>query len=112
MKKGIMEITDAIIVHKADGDNVRPAKRTVREYKRILHFLQRATPDWDSIVLPVSSIENNGHDEVWKEIVHFKNKMQQNGYWEIRRREQISSWLDRKSVGRERVEIGMADVRG
>src|SRR5690625_1991262 len=44
MKKGIMETTDLIIVHKADGDNVRLAKRTVREYKQILHYLQPATP--------------------------------------------------------------------
>src|SRR5690625_7154221 len=56
MKKGIMEITDAIIVHKADGDNVRPAKRTVREYKRILHFLQSVTLVWISFVLQVLSM--------------------------------------------------------
>src|SRR5690625_2919772 len=93
MKKGIMEITDAIIVHKADGHNVRPAKRTVREYKLILHYLQRATPDWDSIVLPVSSLENSGHEEIWKVIGQFKEKMQQSGYWEIRRQEQNSSWF-------------------
>lgn len=39
-----MELADAIVVHKADGDNVRLAKKTVSEYKQILHFLQPATP--------------------------------------------------------------------
>src|SRR5699024_20665 len=57
MKKGIMEITDLIIVHKADGDNVRRAKRTAREFKQILHYLQPATPGWLSTALPVSSYE-------------------------------------------------------
>src|SRR5699024_9167752 len=38
MKKGIMELTDLIVVHKADGKNKRLAKRTVREYRQILHL--------------------------------------------------------------------------
>ena len=46
MKKGIMELADGIVVHKADGDNVKKAKKTVREYRQILHFLQPSTPGW------------------------------------------------------------------
>lgn len=93
MKKGIMEMTDAIIVHKADGNNIRSAKRTVREYKRIIHFLQRATPGWDCVVLPVSSLNNSGHEQVWEVIKQFKNEMMQNDYWNIRRQQQIISWF-------------------
>src|SRR5690625_3769270 len=74
MKKGIMEITDLIIVHKADGDNLRLAKRTVREYKQILHLLQPATPGWSATSLAVSSHKNTGHDEVWQLILDFKEK--------------------------------------
>lgn len=93
MKKGIMEITDLIIVHKADGENVRLAKRTVREYKQILHFLQPATPGWESTAVPVSSLKNTGHEEVWELITTFKEKMEKTNFWEKRRHEQTKSWF-------------------
>ena len=75
MKKGIMELADGIIVHKADGDNVRPAKRTMQEYKQILHFLQPSTPGWMSTSLAVSSIEKTGLDKVWDMLMEFENTM-------------------------------------
>lgn len=93
MKKGIMEITDLIIVHKADGENERQAKRTVREYKRILHHLQPATPNWEATALPVSSVKLTGHKDVWEYALKFQEKMQKTGYWEKRRKEQIRSWF-------------------
>ena len=93
MKKGIMEITDLIIVHKADGDNVRLAKRTVREYKQILHFLQPATPGWEATAVPVSSLEKTGHDKVWEIITEFKSKMEKSNYWQERRQGQTKSWF-------------------
>lgn len=93
MKKGIMEMVDAFIVHKADGDNLRVAKRTIREYKRIVHFLDQATPGWDSVVLPVSSLENTGHEDVWKQVENFKKEMKKSGYWDKRRQEQNLHWF-------------------
>lgn len=93
MKKGIMETVDLIVVHKADGENRRLAKRTVREYKQILHFLKPATPDWVSTALPVSSYEKTGHDDVWKQITTFKEKMIETNYWETRRQEQTKDWF-------------------
>jgi len=93
MKKGIMETTDLIIVHKADGDNVRLAKRTVREYKQILHYLQPATPGWQSTAIPVSSLQKTGHENVWELITSFKEKMMESNFLEERRQEQTTSWF-------------------
>ncbi|MFD2129750.1 methylmalonyl Co-A mutase-associated GTPase MeaB [Pseudogracilibacillus auburnensis] len=93
MKKGIMEITDLIIVHKADGENRKLAKRTVREYKQILHYLQPATPGWQSTALPVSSLQKTGHKEVWELIQAFKEKMLESNFWKTRRQEQTKSWF-------------------
>ena len=93
MKKGIMEITDLIIVHKADGENVRAAKRTVREYKQILHYLQPATPGWESTALPVSSYMKTGHADVWEMILSFKEQITETGFWEKRRQDQVKSWF-------------------
>lgn len=93
MKKGIMELTDMIVVHKADGKNIRAAKRTVREYKRILHYLQPATPGWTSQPFPVSSYEKTGFTEVWDTILKFQQQMKESNYWNTRRNDQTRDWF-------------------
>jgi len=93
MKKGIMELADAIVVHKADGDNVRLAKKTVSEYKQILHFLQPATPGWMSTAMPVSSWEKRGLEKVWNTIGEFRQIVEANNYWSIRRQNQTRDWF-------------------
>ncbi len=93
MKKGIMELTDLIVVNKADGANERPAKRTMREYRQILHVLQPASPDWSSTATVVSSINRTGFERVWEIILEFKETMLENNYWETRREEQTSDWF-------------------
>ena len=93
MKKGIMELADGIVVHKADGDNLRLAKKTVREYRQLLHFLQPASPGWTTTSLPVSSIEKTGLEDVWKTILSFKETMEGSGYWEGRRQSQTKDWF-------------------
>lgn len=93
MKKGIMEIVDLIVVHKADGDNYANARKTMREYRRILHALQPATPDWETTALLVSSIENTGHDKVWQKIKDFKRLTTANGFFTNRRRAQLEHWF-------------------
>lgn len=93
MKKGIMELADAIVVHKADGDNKRLAKKTVSEYKQILHFLQPATPGWMSTAMPVSSLEKQGLDKVWQTIEEFKQVVESNNYWATRRQNQTKEWF-------------------
>ncbi|MFC5557844.1 methylmalonyl Co-A mutase-associated GTPase MeaB [Ureibacillus thermophilus] len=93
MKKGIMELADGIVVHKADGDNVEKAKKTVSEYKKILHLLQPATPGWLSQALAVSSYEKIGLKDVWEMIGSFEKQMKESGYWYIRRKEQTSDWF-------------------
>ncbi|WP_342515264.1 methylmalonyl Co-A mutase-associated GTPase MeaB [Sporosarcina sp. FSL K6-1522] len=93
MKKGIMELADGIVVHKADGDNLRLAKKTVREYRQLLHFLQPASPGWTSTALPVSSIQKTGLDDVWNTILLFKEAMENSNVWERRRQSQTSDWF-------------------
>ncbi len=93
MKKGIMELADMIVVHKADGDNLKLAKKTVREYKQLLHFLQPASPGWTSTALPVSSLAKTGLNDVWEKVLSFKRKMESNHSWEKRRNSQTKDWF-------------------
>lgn len=93
MKKGIMELVDMIIVHKADGDNIPLARKTVREYKQLLHLLQPASKGWMGKSLPVSSYERTGFNEVWNFVLEFKETMIGNDYWELRRNHQTKDWF-------------------
>jgi len=100
MKKGIMELADAIIVHKADGSNEKLAKKTVAEYKQILHFLAPSSPNWQTPALAVSSLYKIGLDVVWENILHFQQVMKEKSVWQHRRREQTIEWFKTMIVDR------------
>ncbi|MFO1443546.1 methylmalonyl Co-A mutase-associated GTPase MeaB [Bacillus sp. Bva_UNVM-123] len=93
MKKGIMELADAIIVNKADGPNEQLALQTKAEYNRILHFLQPATKGWQSKAFTCSAILYKGLDEIWDMIRAFEKKTKTSGAFIDRRREQTREWL-------------------
>jgi LAO/AO transport system kinase len=94
MKKGIMELADAVIVNKADGPNEKAAKKTKEEYSRILHFLQPATKGWETVALTSSAVHSKGIDEIWKTISNFEVKTKESGAFADRRRSQTKEWLN------------------
>lgn len=100
MKKGIMELADAIVVNKADGHNESLAKKTVAEYKQILHFLAPSAPNWTTPALAVSSLHKKGLDLVWETIKSFEGKMTQQHFWQNRRKEQTVNWFNEMIVNR------------
>ena len=93
MKKGIMELADAIIVHKADGTNEASAKKTVSEFKQILHFIQPATVGWKPVALPVSSYKKTGLEDVWQTIDQFRKLTTESGVFEQTRSLQQKQWF-------------------
>ena len=93
MKKGILELADAIVVHKADRDNEDRAKKTVAEYKQMLHFLQPATEGWTTRPLAASSLENRGIDEIWSMVEEFQEIGESSGHWKRRRQNQTKDWF-------------------
>ena len=93
MKKGIMELADAIVVNKADGDNKLPAQITQAEYNRILHFLQPATPGWQTKAYTISSMEGDGIQELWESIQEFVKQGKAMGVFAGRRKEQTKEWM-------------------
>ena len=93
MKKGILELADAILVHKADSGNLPLAEKTVREYKGIVHFMQPATEHWKTRVLAVSSIEHTGIREVWDMAEAFEANAKEHGIFDKRRQSQTKDWF-------------------
>lgn len=93
MKKGIMELADAIIVHKADGSNKPVADKTRKEYNRILHFLQPATKGWTTKAYTCSSMTYEGIEDVWHVIQAFEQRTKESGVFADRRKVQSKEWL-------------------
>jgi LAO/AO transport system kinase len=94
MKKGIMELADAVIVNKADGPNEQTAKKTKEEYTRILHFLQPATKGWQTAALTSSALQDKGIEEIWETIRAFQSFTKNSGIYDERRRLQTKQWLN------------------
>jgi LAO/AO transport system kinase len=93
IKKGILELADAIAVNKADGDGAARAERAAAEYRSALRLLRPASPDWDPPVLTVSALERRGMDRVWAIVEEHRRRLGASGALERKRREQRQAWL-------------------
>lgn len=93
MKKGVMEICDAILINKADGDNCIRAKTAQTEFRNMLHYLRPATQGWTSRALTCSALYNEGIDELWQVIEEFQNLTKGSGVLMERRKNQTLDWV-------------------
>jgi LAO/AO transport system kinase len=93
IKKGVMEIADAIVINKAEGDNRPKADLARRQYLNALHILQPRSPDWQVPVLLCSALKGEGIAEVWQTIDCFRTTMKNNGHFDKRRSTQSLDWM-------------------
>ena len=93
IKKGILELADAIAITKADGDNIEKAKKAAGIYQNALHFLRLASPTWVPPVLVCSAVEKTGIPEIWQTVLDHRNKLANTGELEQKRRKQALDWL-------------------
>lgn len=93
IKKGVIELADAIVVNKADGDNVARARLAQAEYERVLHFLQPATEGWRTRAHLCSALEGSGVPEVWAEVKRFQEAISASGVFQGRRAAQNVEWM-------------------
>ncbi|HRW34313.1 MAG TPA: methylmalonyl Co-A mutase-associated GTPase MeaB [Thermotogota bacterium] len=94
MKKGIMELADAILINKADGENIKKAQTTQSEFNRILHYLQPATVGWPTKAYTCSSLSGVGIPEIWDVIQQFLKHTKDNGFFIERRHSQAIEWMN------------------
>ncbi len=93
IKKGILEIADAIFINKADGENQARAEAAGKELAMALHYLAPTTKDWQQQVATCSALTGNGIKALWQTILDFKQIGRQNGCFEERRRQQARDWM-------------------
>lgn len=88
IKKGIMEMADSVVIHKADGDNIQKAKTARSEFARALHFFPPQASGWRPKVVTASALTGAGVAEVSKLVSEFTEWQKAKGFWESRRRQQ------------------------
>ena len=93
IKKGIMELADAIVVNKADGDNLERAKVTQGEYERMVEFIRPATEGWQTHAYRCSALKKTGLLELWAVMREFEKVTKKSGVFENRRQRQTLSWV-------------------
>ena len=93
IKRGIMEMADAIVINKADGDNIRKAKLAKTEFNRALHLFPAKKSGWTATTATCSAVTGDGIPEVWETISKFLQLTNDNSYFNDKRVEQNEYWL-------------------
>ncbi len=93
IKKGVVEIADAIAVNKADGENLMRARRTCGEYAQVLQYITPYTLGWQQVALLCSALEGRGLEEIWQLIGRFIGLLRDEGRLEGMRGRQNVDWF-------------------
>ncbi len=93
IKKGVVELADALVVNKADGPMKAVAERTRGEYAAALDLIRDSGDGWRPRALVASALEATGIDEVWETILEHHERMKRSGEFERRRSDQARAWL-------------------
>jgi len=93
LKRGIMEMADALCITKADHGNEQAARRARLDYQSALHLFPPAPSGQVQPVLLTSAVGGSGIAEVWTVIEQYAAATRQSGYFEQRRQQQQLQWL-------------------
>ena len=93
IKKGVLEIADAIAINKADGDNIQKAEQARKAYEYALHLLKPASSLWSPPVLTCSAKELTGIQNIWETILDHRKRNIEAGEIELKRKQQALAWM-------------------
>jgi len=100
IKRGIMEISDAIIINKCDGNNVERCRIAATNFRNALHFFPAPESGWQPKVMCYSGFYGTGIEEIWQMVYQYFDFVKDNGYFEYRRNEQGKYWM-RESINEQ-----------
>ena len=93
IKRGIIEMADAIVINKADGSNKKPAALARSEFERALHLYPPKQNGWTPKAVSCSALQNEGIDAIWELISSYFLLGNKTGFIEKRRQEQNKNWF-------------------
>jgi LAO/AO transport system kinase len=94
IKRGIMEMADLILINKADGDNLKAARKAKNELELALMLLPPHPDGWKVPCLTVSALNRRDMPQIWDKLSDFLNHTQKSGYFTSQRKNQAGKWLD------------------
>ena len=98
IKKGVLELADAIAVNKATGITLKKPKWRKKTMKQRFSFLRPASPNWSPPVLTCSARELTGIEEIWAVVLKHREIM--TASCELEAEPQSRPWMDVVSGGR------------
>jgi len=93
IKKGVMEIADAILINKAEGENRSRAELARQQYQNALHLIKPKSKNWQVPALLCSALHNEGIREIWQTVEQFAEQMKSTGEFHEKRRLQAHDWM-------------------
>ncbi len=109
IKKGILELADALVINKSDGESVNLATRTRSQYQSAVNLLHYSG-FWTPKVLACSARENQGIDRVWEMMVEFYSTALEQDAFASKRARQNIGWMRR--LMHEMVELRIQSLPG
>ena len=104
IKRGIVEMIDAMAINKADGDNLQKADRARVEYASALHLFPASGDGWTPRVLTCSAINNTGVAEIWQMVLDHEAQLGESGKIAERRTRGDLQWMD------DLISMGLAQM--
>ncbi len=93
IKRGVLELADAVAINKADGDNIEKARKAGRVYENALHLLNPSSPRWTPPVVTCSALAMEGIREIWRKILSHRDIFEKSGELQLKRRRQALTWM-------------------
>ncbi|MGA9584437.1 MAG: methylmalonyl Co-A mutase-associated GTPase MeaB [Terracidiphilus sp.] len=88
IKRGVMELANAVVINKADGNNIRAAERARTEAESALHFLPAPPSGWVPRALACSTQTGRGVADLWACVLDYVASTRESGWFEHWRQEQ------------------------
>ncbi len=93
IKRGVLELADAVAINKADGNNIEKARKARRLYENALHLLNPASSNWSPPVVTCSALTVEGIREIWQKIMSHRDIFEKSGELQLKRRTQALDWM-------------------
>ena len=93
IKRGVMEVANAIVINKADSDNMEKAQLAKKQLESALSFFLMSEEDWKVPVLLVSALEKKGIDNVWETVEKYIHIKKSSGRFFDKRKKQAIDWM-------------------
>ncbi len=93
IKRGVMEFAHAVVINKADGDNLQRAQVAKKQMENALCLLHPVEQGWRTPVILASAYEGRGIDELWRKINEYVAIQKKSGAFELKRLNQSKEWM-------------------